>query len=88
MVTATWKMEKWVCWQPLIHLNAILNLNESLWLFIYIVREAHILFIPLPECTHTYWGIFAIVGVCESVESSKLESNLKFKLFKAKFFHF
>lgn len=27
-------------WQPLIHLNAILNLNESLWLFICIVREA------------------------------------------------
>lgn len=26
-------------WQPLIHLNAILNLNESLWLFICIVRE-------------------------------------------------
>lgn len=31
-------MRTW--WQPLIHLNAILNLNESLWLFICIVREA------------------------------------------------
>lgn len=29
-------MRTW--WQPLIHLNAILNLNESLWLFICIVR--------------------------------------------------
>jgi len=54
--------------------------------FLFTLCERRIFCLYLYLSVHIYWGTFAIVGVCESVESSKLESNLKFKLFKAKIF--